>query len=147
MAVDYMEILAYATKNEDGYLDDILGLARKAFPPCEFHEKTGKELIVKFILKHQNMWYNGNQDPVIQKPVFRDRGIQPLWLDERHNQRNPNITARDYLFTFKEYMRRLASKFRGFDKENWERMQRDVLVPIIKREIIKSIESSMIQEI
>ena len=50
MAVDYMEILAYATKNEDGYLDDILGLARKAFPPCEFHEKTGKELIVKLIL-------------------------------------------------------------------------------------------------
>ena len=80
-------------------------------------------MLAGFILKYEQMWQDvGNTDPFTQAPQFK--GIRSLYSGPKHLKINPNLTATDYLYTFKEFMRIWAArKHEGSPEKDWERMQ------------------------
>jgi len=106
MTVTAEDIIQTALEHRGhGYYADLLGLGRRTFPCLPDEQQVSKA--AGFVLSYHEMWHCvDNQDPVHQAPEFRGR--QPLYLDPDFNDRNPRVTALDYLVVFKEYMRRRA---------------------------------------
>lgn len=88
--------------------------------------------VLNFILTCHQMWHDvGNADPKTQAERFS--GFQPLCKDKEHNELNPVVNERDYLFVFKEYMRKWASrKNEGTNEANWYKMQDELAEQIVR---------------
>jgi hypothetical protein len=117
--VSAIDILTAAEK--EGVLPDLEGLASRMSVGGSMDERMYR--VAEFVLKYDQMWHDvGNADPSAQFLAFRD--TQPLYLDSGHRQKNPNLTASDYLNVLKAYMRRWAArKDEGSPAEDWYRMQ------------------------
>ncbi len=106
---------------------DILGLAKKAFPEMWERDFSGKNealrKILEYIVSYEQMWHDiGNQDP--HKQLIEYKSKKPLFLDPSHKIKNFNLDWSDYLFTFKEFMKRWAArKNTGSPVNDWYKMQ------------------------
>ena len=104
-----------------GYYEDLMGLGSRAFPGVRHDVQA--YMAARFVLRYEQMWHEvGNQDPVSQAYMFN--GIHPLFSSPTHAQINLNLTPLDYLFTFKEFMRKWAARKHEISpQENWYMMQ------------------------
>ena len=120
MATSVDEIMSASISNQDLFRD-ISGLARRLTFKGNILDKSRK--VAYFIFKYKQMWHEvGNQDPDRQSPQFN--GWQPLYLDGEHKNKNPDLIAEDYLYTFKEFMKIWAArKNEGSPEKNWHKMQ------------------------
>ncbi|MBI2108292.1 hypothetical protein HYT54_04140 [Candidatus Woesearchaeota archaeon] len=123
MVVSVEDIIRTASR--EGYMADFNGLIQRMPAPALYH--SGNIRIAQFMLERDNMWHDaGNADSLRQSPAFRGR--QALYLDNGHEVRNPNLSASDYLFTFKEYMRVWAArKHEGSPEKDWAKMQQELV--------------------
>lgn len=98
-------------------------MAVRAYPSLPLDE--GIFRISGAILNYDQMWHDaGNADPILQISDFHGR--EPLFDDGLHNHRNPNVTASDYLFVFKKFMRIWAARKNEDSSEaNWFKMQQE----------------------
>lgn len=114
----------------EGIVDDIQGLVNRVL--WRSSTQHSAEQVFNFILTNTQMWHDvRNADYGTQ--AERSLGFQPLYSDKEHTELNPHLTERDYLFVFKAYMRKLASrKNEGSDKENWYKMQDELAEKIAR---------------
>lgn len=115
--VDRIDLIVAAAN--EGCLADLRGLAVCAYPGKSIDERIF--LLAGFILQYEPMWQEVSKADAFQQRNER----QPLYLDEGH-QKNPCLTALDYLSTLKDFMRIWAArKHQGSPKANWEKMQKE----------------------
>ncbi|MBI2558060.1 hypothetical protein HYW20_01950 [Candidatus Woesearchaeota archaeon] len=120
--VNCIDIIVTAEK--EGYMPDLRGLASRSHH-SSYDMSVRIFEISRFISGYEQMWHDvRNADFEQRPPEFSGR--QPLYLDARRTQKNPNVSASDYLYTLKEFMRRWAArKHEGSPEKDWDRMQKE----------------------
>ena len=131
--VGTIDILASASAYD--YDSDVKGLASYAYPGDTLDRRI--IIVAQWILQNDNMWFEvHNADTFHQSATFRGR--RPLYLNDNHTKRNPHLTASDYLFVFKEYMRLWAArKHEGSPEADWEAMLEELSNVIYNEQFLK----------
>jgi hypothetical protein len=126
------DLIKKAKESKEGYYEDMLGLAERIAP--ELKEKYSIKIIADFILGYEQMWH----DVQCADPFQKDRRIYTgsLYLDKKHEIKNPLIRPLDYLRMFKEFTNIWAArKQEKSPEECWYKAQ-DEFAGLIKELVI-----------
>lgn len=147
MPIEAMDIIEVAWDFMDCH-NDLLGIGKRAFPDKDFFTQVG--LVADFILGYENMWLEiGNADTFTQSQQLKEYGVQTLYSDIDHKQRNPDVSALDYVGTFKEFERKLAGKIflsgkYSSPEDDWYKMQDELAKIVRTAELEKRMESVVV---
>ncbi|MFA5992427.1 MAG: hypothetical protein WC796_01830 [Candidatus Pacearchaeota archaeon] len=121
------QVFSYITKDNCGrvFFDDLKYLGHK-----EFHFGSGAgwiHTVAKSVLNYEQMWHDLHVQDSFDSQFNSGLGVRPLYVDGEHKQINPNLTPKDVLVVFKEFMRVWAAReHTGYPERDWDKMQEEI---------------------